>query len=60
MNSKKMLKDNEIYKHLVSVPKEQELEEFYKESSDFFGVKLVENPLSFTVKDIFNTYVLDT
>ncbi len=60
MNFKKMLKDNEIYKHLVGVPKEQELEEFYKESSDFFGVKLVENPLSFTVKDIFNTYVFPT
>jgi Asp-tRNA(Asn)/Glu-tRNA(Gln) amidotransferase A subunit family amidase len=60
MNPKKIYKNNETYKHLVGIPKEKDLERFNKESSDFFGIKLVDNPLTFTVKDIFNTYVFPT
>ena len=60
MNPKVFYKNNQTYKHLVSIPKDEELERFNKESSDFFGMKLVDNPLTFTVKDIFNTYVFPT
>ncbi|MDB0053300.1 amidase [Alphaproteobacteria bacterium] len=60
MKHKILYKNNERYKHLVSIPKDKDLERFNKESSDFFGIKLVDNPLTFTVKDIFNTYVFPT
>lgn len=60
MNHKMLYENNQKFKHLVSVPKEKDLERFNRESSDFFGIKQVDNPLTFTVKDIFNTYVFPT
>lgn len=60
MNTKILYENNQKFKHLVSVPRKKDLERFNRESSDFFGIKQVDNPLSFTVKDIFNTYVFPT
>ena len=55
---------NKKYKHMAYIPNKDELEQFYITSSNFFSS---DNPLStetetpsFTVKDIFNTYIFPT
>lgn len=55
---------NKEYKHMAYIPNEDELEKFYSISSSFFSTDYIpsiktEMPF-FTVKDIFNTYVLPT
>ena len=55
---------NSKYKHMAYIPNEDELEKFYSISNSFFSTDdspsiKAEMP-SFTVKDIFNTYVFPT
>lgn len=55
---------NKQYKHMAHIPTLDELDEFEKRSSSFFGLEAKESldksKLTFTVKDIFNTEVFPT
>jgi Asp-tRNA(Asn)/Glu-tRNA(Gln) amidotransferase A subunit family amidase len=55
---------NKQFHHMVSIPSADELDEFNKRSSSFFGLEsensLKKSELIFTVKDIFNTELFPT
>ena len=60
----KIVISNKKFKHMAYIPTLDELERFYSMSRDFFSTEdqpqSSKNGIFFTVKDVFNTYVLPT